>query len=248
MRTVRIVALLILVAAGLYAQRGGFRGGGGGGSRGGGGSFRGGGGGGFRGGGMGIARPGFGGGFRGGVRPGIGFGGQRGFRGGGYYNRGFRNRSFVGFGVGFGGGYGYGWNNWGWGGGYPYYSYPYYADPYYGYPPVTVVAPPPAYYDSRPVIVSQDFRSDPLPPPVQVREYPPRDAEYRETIYLIAHPDHRIEAAVAYWVDGETLHYVTRTREKKEAPLDEIDCPFSEQLNRDRRVPFRLPTPRDGSR
>jgi hypothetical protein len=70
---------------------------------------------------------------------------------------------------------------------------------------------------------------------------PPRTEEYREPIYLIAHRDHRIEAAIAYWVEGDTLHYVTRQREKKQIPLDEIDRAFSEQLNRDRRVDFRLP-------
>jgi len=89
--------------------------------------------------------------------------------------------------------------------------------------------------------VSQSFGSTSPPPPVHVREYPPRTEEYREPIYLIAHRDHRIEAAIAYWVEGDTLHYVTRQREKKQIPLDEIDRAFSEQLNRDRRVDFRLP-------
>jgi hypothetical protein len=253
MRVLRIVALLILVVAAAQAQRGGFRGGGGG-FRGGGPAFRGGGGG-FRGG-AGMSPGGFrGGGFRGGVRPGVGFRGGiarpgGGFRGGfgfgrsGFFHRpAFRSRAFAGFGgFGLGFGLGYGWGGWGYPFySYPYYSYPYYSDPYYSYPPVTVVTPPPvAYYDPGPVVISQNISPTP-PPPAQVREYPPREQEYRETIYLIAHRDHRIEAAVAYWVEGDILHYVTRAHERKQVPLDEIDRAFTEQLNRDRRVPFRLP-------
>jgi hypothetical protein len=228
MRVLRIVALLILVVAAASAQRGGFRGGGGG----------------FRGG-AGMSHGGFrGGGFRGGVRPGVGFRGGFGFVRSGFFHRpAFRSRAFAGFGgFGLGFGFGYGWGGWGYPFySYPYYSYPLYSDPYYSYPPVTVVTPPPvAYYDPGPVVISQNISPTP-PPPAQVREYPPREQEYRETIYLIAHRDHRIEAAVAYWVEGDILHYVTRAHERKQVPLDEIDRAFTEQLNRDRRVPFRLP-------
>jgi len=45
-------------------------------------------------------------------------------------------------------------------------------------------------------------------------------------------------AAVAYWVEDNTLHYVTRQNEQKQAPLSSVDRAFSEQLKRDRSVPF----------
>ena len=155
-----------------------------------------------------------------------GFGFHRGY---GFSRPVFRQPRYS-FGVGIGIGAGY-W-------GYPsYYDYGYGAGYRYAYPPVAVIAPPIPYYEPAPVVISQSF----APPPV-VREYRPPDSPvYREPIYLIAFRDHRIQAAVAYWVDGDTLHYVTRDREQRQVKLDEIDRPFSEQLNRDRRVDFRLP-------
>jgi len=227
MRTLRVCVLLVLVSTAVFAQRGGgFRGGGfqgGGGFRGGGGFH---GGGGFYGGQGGFR----GGGFRSGMRPGVGFHHTRGF-----FRPAFRSSRFFGgfggYGIGLGFGYGVGTF------GYPgYYDYN-----YYSYPRVISAIPPAypyPYYESAPVVVTQNFGP---PAPVYSRDYAPRAEEYREPIYLIAHRDHRIEAAIAYWVEGDTLHYVTRQREKKQIPLDEIDRAFSEQLNRDRRVEFRLP-------
>jgi hypothetical protein len=61
------------------------------------------------------------------------------------------------------------------------------------------------------------------------------------TIYLIAFKDHVVRAAVAYSVEGAMLHYVTLQGTREQAPLDSIDAAFSEQLNRERNVEFRLP-------
>ena len=66
-------------------------------------------------------------------------------------------------------------------------------------------------------------------------------AQSGQQIYLIAFKDHHIEAAIAYWVEADSLHYVTRQNERRQAPLDSIDRPFSEQINRDRHIDFRLP-------
>jgi hypothetical protein len=60
-------------------------------------------------------------------------------------------------------------------------------------------------------------------------------------IYLIAFQDHVIRAAVSYWVDGTTLHYVTLQREEKQAPLGSVDRDFSVRLNQERRVQMQLP-------
>jgi hypothetical protein len=215
-----------------FAQRGGGHGGGGG-MRGGGGGFRGGGGGGggYRGGGGFTSGGGYrgGGGFRSGIGTGFSRGGySRGFGGYGYGYRGYGYRGYSSFGFGFayplylgyGGYYDY----------YPYSYYPYGYDLYsYSYPQAASAAAPPVYYDQGSTVVS---------PPRQV---PNRTQQYKETIYLIAFLDHRIQACLAYWVEGDTLHYVTREHEHKQTPLDEIDRAFSEQLNRDRRVEFRLP-------
>jgi hypothetical protein len=61
-------------------------------------------------------------------------------------------------------------------------------------------------------------------------------------IYLIAFQnDHAIRAAASYWVNGQTLHYVTLQHEEKQVPLSALDKPLTLQLNRERRVPFQLP-------
>ena len=193
----------------------------------GGGGFRGGAG--FRGGGGGF-RSGFnGGGFRGGVG-GFRGGFNRGFRGGGLGGRfrgGFRSSAFIGFGGYWGSPY------WGWG--YPYYGFgypynygysPYYSDPYYNYgyvsQPYYIAAQPaaPAYYQQ--------------PAPVSQSVYPTPD------FYLIAFSDGIIQTAVSFSVDGDTLHWTTREHVDKQAPLSTVDRPFSEQLNRERGVEFKL--------
>ena len=266
MRVLLQVALCgILAGSGAMAQRGGggHMGGGGGGFRGGGGmgggGFRGGGGmgGGFRGGmGGGSFRGGMGGGFRGGFNN---------FHNGRFNNFRFNNFRFNrfnnGFGFGFGGvwpGWGWGWGGWGWpdsswycdsylgcGDGYiGDYGYGGYAAPagYAAQPNVTVIAPqsqPQAYpvYIERANPVTHEYdqygqethSSGPAPP----ASAPP--------IYLIALKDHTIRAAAAYWVDADTLNFVTLEHEQKRTPLSTVDRPLSLQLNRERRVPFTLP-------
>ena len=60
-------------------------------------------------------------------------------------------------------------------------------------------------------------------------------------VYLIAFRDHSIRAVVAYWVEGNTLHYVSLEHESRQATLDSVDRDMSRQLNAERRVPFSLP-------
>jgi hypothetical protein len=48
-------------------------------------------------------------------------------------------------------------------------------------------------------------------------------------------------AAIAYWVDGDMLHYVTRNGTRERASLNTIDRDFTELINRDRHVEIRLP-------
>ena len=229
MRLLRLILILSLIPAFTYAQRGGGHAGGG--MRGGGGGFRGGGvSGGFHGGG--FAGRGFaGGGFRGG-----GFAGG-GFRGG--FRRDFdgrffgRSRFIFGFGAPFYWGYPFGY----WGGPYDYpYAYPY--DSYgYGYPyydPGYVSAP--AYSSAPPVVIEQNYPSSaPAAAGSSNSFYRPAD------FYLIAFNDHTIQAALSFRVDGDQIHWVTRDHADKQAPLASVDRRFSEQLNRDRHVEFKLP-------
>ena len=59
-------------------------------------------------------------------------------------------------------------------------------------------------------------------------------------VYLIAFKDHVIRAAMGYGVEGTTLFFTTPQGTREQVPLDAIDVPFSEQLNRERGVEFRL--------
>jgi hypothetical protein len=47
---------------------------------------------------------------------------------------------------------------------------------------------------------------------------------------------------VAYFVDGATLYYTTPQGTHEHALLDSIDAEFSQELNRERNVEFRLPS------
>jgi hypothetical protein len=190
-------------------------------------------GGGFRGGG-GFSHGGVaGGGFRGGSFN-HGFGG--GFRGFGGFNRGFGR----GFGIGFYGGYWPYWGGWGyWDPFWDYGYYPYY-DPYYtssyAYPAYNTYyySAPQQYAPVQPAQPQQQPRAD-------IREYRDEYGQSREITYLIAFKDGVIRAAISYWADGNTLHYVTRDRQEHTVPVDTVDRGFSERLNRDQRVPFHLP-------
>jgi hypothetical protein len=231
MRILAQLALCCLFAGGAMAQRGGGHGGGGGGIGGhGGGGFGG-----------GIGRGGIGG-YGGYGR--LGYGGlYGGFGWGGYWPY-----------------YGLGYDYW------PGYSKPYEYYPYSGYPYVTpgygsadynaaptVVYPQTSTYTAHPVMHEYDQYGQEVKPAdagtvssgpvitIPATSGPASSGGGGSPVYLIAFQDHTIQAAVAYWVDGKTLHYVTLRHAEKQAPLDAVDRAFSQQLNSERRVQFQLP-------
>lgn len=59
--------------------------------------------------------------------------------------------------------------------------------------------------------------------------------------YLIAFKDRTIYAAVAYYVDGDTLHYFTSGNTHNQASLSLVDKPLTERLNREMGVEVHLP-------
>ena len=59
--------------------------------------------------------------------------------------------------------------------------------------------------------------------------------------YLIAFKDRTIYAAVAYWVEGDTLHYFTSGNTHNQASLSMIDKPLTERLNKELGVDMKLP-------
>jgi len=123
------------------------------------------------------------------------------------------------------------------------------------------VDPGSGYYPQQPqqqmapqVVINQNFVSETARPVVReyvsdengaIRLYQP-PAEQAPQVeenptYLIAFKDHTIYAALAYWVEEGTLHYVTNQNTHNQVSLDLVDRELSERLNRERSVDFRLP-------
>jgi len=99
---------------------------------------------------------------------------------------------------------------------------------YFGAAPADQGAPPDAepsnfHYYQAPA------NSDPAPAP--------SDTSY----YLIAFKDHTVYSAVAYYTEGDTLHYFTSGNVHNQVSLSLVDRQLTEQLNRDRNVDVRLP-------
>ncbi len=129
--------------------------------------------------------------------------------------------------------------------GVPVYA-PYYEDPYAAAPPP---APPPA-----PVIIY----IVPGPPstavvttaPQQAQNgvvtyvVPPRNGEATEStaprLYLIALKNSSIYSAAEYWVEDDTLHYVTAHGVHNQVSIDQLDMELTKRLNRERGLDFRL--------
>ena len=103
------------------------------------------------------------------------------------------------------------------------------------------------------VIINQYFRSDgpapetqtsnaaPASQPSAVAAAPPPQQDDLKNVFLIAMKDHTIYAANSYWVENNTLNYVTIQGDQNSASLDLVDRELSQRLNRDRRVGFGLP-------
>jgi hypothetical protein len=70
---------------------------------------------------------------------------------------------------------------------------------------------------------------------------PPDEAAPEPAYYLIALKDHHIYAAVAYWADGETLHYFTSGNTHNQVSLALVDRDLTTRLNKDSGVEVKLP-------
>lgn len=135
------------------------------------------------------------------------------------------------------------------------YAYPvyvgggYYEPPVEQQPNVVVIYPP----QQPPVVINQMLGGPAQAPEtseissgVQAYEAPAREAAdipaaEPSSYYLIAFKDNSIYSALAYWVEGETLHYVTSGNNHNQVSLSLVDRPLTERLNRERRVGVHLP-------
>lgn len=115
------------------------------------------------------------------------------------------------------------------------------------------------FIPERPNPVVRDYGSELQPPPDQsgmklyqnsshpyesqaTQPQAPRPAaDAQPTIYLLAFRDHNIVPALGYWMEGNTLHYVSVEHSLNQASLDLIDRDLSQRLNDERGVEFKLP-------
>jgi hypothetical protein len=61
-----------------------------------------------------------------------------------------------------------------------------------------------------------------------------------QNYYLIAYKNHTVYTVLAYWLEGDTLHYVTTQNTHNQASLSLIDLDRTIKLNADNSVPFSL--------
>ena len=59
--------------------------------------------------------------------------------------------------------------------------------------------------------------------------------------FLLAFKDHTIYSVIAYWTDGDTLHYFTSGNIHNQASMSLIDRELTERLNRELGIDFKLP-------
>jgi hypothetical protein len=116
-------------------------------------------------------------------------------------------------------------------------------------PNVTVIYPP-SQQRARPVMIQPgpdgEYNTN-VRPPATMYEPPRQPANAAEpepadsNRYLLAFKDHTIYSAVAYWVDGDTLHYFTTGNTHNQVSMALIDRELTERLNRELGIDFKLP-------
>ncbi len=141
---------------------------------------------------------------------------------------------------GYGGyGYGYGYDA-GYGSGYGYGE-----GAMQPSPNVTIVMAPPQ--QQNPVIVMGSGMGQPADVPhFSIQDVVPpagdtTSATGDSTYYLLAFKDHSVYSAVGYWVDGDTLHYITGGNVHNQVSLALVDRDLTAQLNKGRGVQVNLP-------
>jgi hypothetical protein len=76
-------------------------------------------------------------------------------------------------------------------------------------------------------------------PPAQLQ--PEEQTEAKATQYLIAFKDHSIYSAVAYFVEGDTLHYFISGNTHNQAPVSNVDRELTKKLNEISGLEVKLP-------
>lgn len=127
-----------------------------------------------------------------------------------------------------------------------FYDNPYLTDPADG------AAPPPPPQQPNVVVVYPSIQQPLMaPPPDGYASTAPANSAAQPASaepalpeaehYLIAFKDHTIYSALAFWVEGDTLHYFTAGNTHNQVSLSMVDKPLTERLNRESGIDMRLP-------
>ncbi len=130
--------------------------------------------------------------------------------------------------------------------------------PYSSYVPYSDVAPPqplalpspgaPPIPPAPPTVIINQYYGYPPPGPGPNGPDQPEGAALNpgaplsqpDNYYLIVYKDHSIHAALAYWQEGSTLHYVTTDNVHNQISVDLVDIAESTRLNSDHKAPFSI--------
>jgi hypothetical protein len=106
-------------------------------------------------------------------------------------------------------------------------------------PNVVVVYPPAPAYSGYPAYTYQQ------PAQSNIADVPPAETQTQDqgaaTHYLLAFKDHSIYSAVAYWVEGDTLHYFTSGNTHNQVSVALIDRDLTKRLNEASGLEVKLP-------
>jgi hypothetical protein len=95
------------------------------------------------------------------------------------------------------------------------------------------------------VLINRDYTPDSVNPVIHnYSGAPVQDASDQAAppiFFLLAMKDHTIYSASAYWVQDDTLNYITTQGVHNRVSLDLVDRDFSKLLNSQRQIDFALP-------
>ncbi|OFW23710.1 MAG: hypothetical protein A3H27_08505 [Acidobacteria bacterium RIFCSPLOWO2_02_FULL_59_13] len=123
------------------------------------------------------------------------------------------------------------------------YTVPYYV-PYTVYvaTPAAPAPQPPLQWEAPPRDFGPHIPYTPppseTPPPAQPSEQ--KEPPQAQRVTLLAFKDRTIVAVTDYWLEGEMLFYEISPGRASSAPLERLDLVWTQQLNRERSVPFIL--------
>jgi hypothetical protein len=115
------------------------------------------------------------------------------------------------------------------------------------YPPaqapvvVNPISPDQTVVGAGPVAPTPDMSSSYQAPPQDSDNTIGQGVSDQSPGYLVALKDHTIYPAVAYWVEGDTLHYFTTGNDHNMVSLALVDRDLTERLNREKGTAVQLP-------